>query len=31
MESSQQEVQERAAYAVATFVVIDDQNVMVDC
>ncbi|KAH9647896.1 protein ARABIDILLO 1 [Citrus sinensis] len=31
MESSQQEVQERAAYAVATFVVIDDQNAMVDC
>lgn len=31
MQSSQQEVQERAASAVATFVVIDDENATVDC
>ncbi|KAK8652119.1 hypothetical protein V6N13_061141 [Hibiscus sabdariffa] len=31
LRSSQKEVQERAATAVATFVVIDDENVTVDC
>ncbi|XP_031275170.1 protein ARABIDILLO 1-like [Pistacia vera] len=31
MQSSQEEVQERAATAVATFVVIDDENATVDC
>ncbi|XWS36982.1 hypothetical protein CRYUN_Cryun19dG0004100 [Craigia yunnanensis] len=31
LQSSQEEVQERAATAVATFVVIDDENATVDC